>query len=437
MGRTTRTSSTRWRLGRWRTGVAALALATAGGLLAGCSSDGKPTLTWYLNPDGQDTLNAIAQRCSTDDYDIQTRLLPTSATDQRVQLARRLAAEDDTTDLMNLDVAFVSEFANAGWLLQLPDDTISDDTLSGIASTVQWDDGVYAAPLWANTQVLWYRKSLAEQAGLDMSQPVTWKQVIDAADSVDGATVGVQGNKYEAYVVWINALIEGAGGQILSDPEAGKDAEVDLDTEAGKDAAAVIAQLAGSSAAQSDLSVSNEGTALAAMYGGPGEFMVNWTFVYKNYEPSDANDYSKDQFDDLGWARYPQTVAGEASKPPVGGIDVGVGAYTQYPEYAQEAAACITSVENQVQLAVDAGLMPATSSGYDAQELTDAYPADLLDLYRRSIEDAGPRPQSPFWATVSSAIQATWHSPADVDPDTTPEKSQDYVTQVLEGKALL
>lgn len=407
--------------------------------LAACGSEGKPTLTWYLNPDGQETLAAIAERCSTDEYDIQTRLLPTSATDQRVQLARRLAAEDSQTDLMNLDPVFVPEFANAGWLLELAEDTVTDDTLEGIAETVRWDDAIYAAPLWANTQVLWFRKSLAEQAGLDMSQPVTWDQVIEAADSVEGATVGVQANKYEAYVVWINAMIQGAGGEVIENPQEGRDAEVTLDTEAATEAARIIAKLASSDAAQGDLTVSNEGTALAYMYGDgvPGQFMTNWTFVYKNYEPSDANDYTQEQFDDLGWARYPQTVQGEESAPPVGGIDIGVGAYTAYPDLAREAAACITSVENQVELAVTDGLMPATQSGYDAPRLAEAYPPDLLELFRTSVDEGGPRPKSAFYATVSGAIQATWHSPTEVDPESTPAESEEYLQAVLEGKALL
>lgn len=407
--------------------------------LAACGSDGKPTLTWYLNPDGQATLEAIAEACSTEEYDIQTRLLPTSATDQRVQLARRLAAEDGQTDLMNLDPVFVPEFANAGWLLELPQDTVTDDTLQGIAETVVWEDKVFAAPLWANTQVLWYRKSLAEQAGLDMSQPVTWDQVIEAAASVEGATVGVQANRYEAYVVWINAMIEGAGGQIIENPQEGRDAEVTLDSEAATEAARIIAKLVDSGAAQGDLSVSNEGTALAYMYGDgiPGEFMTNWTFVYKNYEPSDANDYTQEQFKDLGWARYPQTVEGEESAPPVGGIDVGVGAFTEHPDFAREAAACITSVENQIELAVTDGLMPATQSGYDAPRLADAYPPDLLELFRTSVDEGGPRPKSAFYATVSGAIQATWHSPTEVDPESTPQESEEYLQAVLEGKALL
>ncbi|GAB2876064.1 ABC transporter substrate-binding protein [Myroides odoratimimus subsp. xuanwuensis] len=415
-------------------------LLTACGIASG--DDGKPTLNWYVNPDGVDTLTTLAEECSTDDYDIEVQLLPSSATDQRTQLARRLAADDDATDLMSLDPVFVPEFANAGWLLEFEGEQgeklIEDDVLKGAAETVQWEDKVYAAPQWANTQVLWYRKSLAEAAGLDMSQPVTWDQIIEAADQ-NGGTVGVQANKYEGYVVWISAMIQGAGGAIVTDTEAGKDATIEIDSEAGKLAAGIIEKLADSEARQDDFTVSNEGTALGLMFPeeGPGEFMVNWTFVFKNYEPSDTNGITEEQFKDLGWARYPATVEGEESKPPIGGIDIGVGAFTKHPDFAREAAVCVTSTEAQVQLAVNNGLMPARASAYAAPELAEAYPPDLLKLFQESVDTGGPRPKSAFYAMISSAIQSRWHSPADVDPESTPEESAKFLEDVLQGKALL
>lgn len=433
-------------------GAAAVGVLTVT-LLSACGDDGKPTLNWYINPDGVDTFIARAKQCSTDDYDIEIQMLPTSATDQRVQLARRLAAEDSSTDLMNLDPVFVPEFANAGWLAEVTDDNTENDLaskieqsaegdgeyLKGAADTVTWDDGVYAIPLWANTQVLYYRKSLAEKAGLDMSQPVTWDQVIDAAADNDG-TVGVQANKYEAYVVWINALVQGAGGDIVSDTEAGTDAKVDIDSEEGKKAAEVIKHLADSGAAQPDFSVSNEGSSLGQMYPpeGAGEFMVNWTFAYKNYEPNpDVNDYTEEQFKDLGYVRYPETVAGEPSKPPIGGIDIGVGAYSEHPDFAMQAAECITAVDMQVDLALNNGLMPSTNAAYDEVAASGDYPKDLIELFRTSVDEGGPRPKSAFYGLISSAIQARWHSPTSVDPDSTPKESADYLQDVLEGKALL
>lgn len=433
---------------RRRTAVAVAGLALGSSLLAACGgSEGKPTLNWYINPDGQDTLNQLAEDCSTDDYDIAIQLLPASATDQRTQLARRLAAGDSSTDLMSLDPVFVPEFANAGWLEpfegDLADQVLDDDVLRGAAETVTWNDEVVAAPQWANTQVVWFRKSLAEAAGLDMSQPVTWDQVIEAA-SAEGGTVGVQANRYEAYVVWINSLIQGAGGNIL-DPdtvEDGRDAKVTIDSEAGAAAAAVIEKLADSPAAQPDLTTSNEGTSLGQMFpeDGPGEFMTNWTFVYKNYEgligqPGGPAD--EQEFEDLGWARYPQTVEGEESRPPIGGIDIGVGAFSEHPDFAQEAAVCVTNAEAQSALAVNEGLMPSRQSVYDSAELTEAYPADLLQLYSESVDTGGPRPKSAFYSQISSAIQSRWHSPRSVSPDSTPKQSADFLTAILRGEALL
>ncbi len=436
------------RSSRCRAVVALAVGALAAGGLAACGSSGKPTLNWYVNPDGVAVFQDYAKQCSTDDYAIEVQQLPSSATDQRTQLARRLAAKDSSTDLMNLDPVFVAEFANAGWLKEVTGgvaDAVNGslegqgDYLSGAAETVTWDDKVYAIPLWANTQVLWYRKSLAEAAGLDMSQPVTWDQVIDAAKK-EGGTVGVQANKYEAYVVWINALVQGAGGDIVSDTEAGRDAKVDIDSDAGRKAAAIIEKLA-DNAAQPDLTVSNEGTSLGQMFPaeGPGEFMVNWTFVYKNYESQvDAPDgITKKQLDDLGWARYPATVEGETSKPPVGGIDIGVGAYSKHPDWAIEAAECVTSKQAQVDLALKAGLMPSTNAAYDEVAASGDYPKDLVELFRTSVDEGGPRPKSAFYAMISGAIQARWHSPTSVDPESTPEKSAKYLKDVLEGKSLL
>ncbi|MET0449076.1 MAG: extracellular solute-binding protein, partial [Aeromicrobium sp.] len=206
-------------------------------------------------------------------------------------------------------------------------------------------------------------------------------------------------------------------------------------------AAAVIKKLADSKAAQPDFTTSNEGTSLGRMFpeGGAGEFMTNWTFVYKNYEgligqPGGPVDDA--EFQDLGFVRYPQTVAGEESKPPIGGIDIGVGSYSKHPEYAQAAAVCVTNAEAQTALAVNEGLMPSRQSVYDSPELAEAYPPELLTLFSASVDSGGPRPKSAFYSQVSSAVQSRWHSPNSVGPST-PGKSADFLKSILSGKALL
>ena len=419
--------------------VAALAVAAA--TLAGCGGgSGKPTLTWYINPDppppagfkGGFGQAGIAERCSTDAYTIKVQQLPGDATQQRIQLARRLAAKDKGIDLMSLDPVFTGEFANAGFLAPVPDDLSSElkgSTLAGAVDGATWDGKLAVAPLWANTQLLWYRKSFAQKAGLDMSQPVTWDQIIKAA-SDNGGTVGVQANKYEGYVVWINALVEGAGGAIVQDTSKGSDAKVTIDSEAGRDAAKVITDLAHSKAAEGDLSVSNEGTVLGPFASDKGAFQVNWTFIYSNYKSDKAT------LDDLGWARYPETVAGTPSRPPLGGINIGINKASSHAADAAAATKCITSTENQVTYAVETGNMPASKAAYDSAELKKAYPTDLLAAFSASIEAAGPRPVTPYWSDISSAIQSTWHAPASVGTKT-PADSAQFIGDVLKGRKLL
>jgi len=410
------------------------ALATAAGLLTACGGDGgTPTLVWYTNPDpgGQ---AAIAQRCTADSdgaYKIETQVLPQDASQQRVQLARRLAAGDSSIDLMSLDPAFTAEFAAADYVVPVPQDVQQElpEAFKGAVTASTWNKQLVVAPFWSNVQALWYRKSFAEKAGLDMSQPVTWDQIIDAA-AKNGGTVGVQANKYEGYVVWINALVMGAGGTIVSDPNAGVDATIDIDSDAGEAAADVINKLAHSKAAEPDLSVSNEGTVLAPFATDQGAFQVNWTFIYSNYGTDKA------VLDDLGWTTYPETVQGEPARPPYGGIGIGVSTTSNHEELDWKAVECITSPDNQGQYAVDTGNMPSSAAGYAFDKLQKAYPASLLQLFQKSVVDAGPRPLTPYWSDISGAIQSTWH-PANSVTQSTPASSQSFIQQILEGKALL
>ncbi len=127
-------------------------------------------------------------------------MLPQDANEQRIQLARRLAAHDSGIDIMSIDPPFSAEFSNAGFLAPIPQslqDKLTQQSFKGATAAATWNGKLVVAPFWSNTQVLWYRKSFVQKAGIDMSQPVTWDQIIDAA-SKNGGKVAVQANKYEA-----------------------------------------------------------------------------------------------------------------------------------------------------------------------------------------------------------------------------------------------
>jgi multiple sugar transport system substrate-binding protein len=406
----------------------------ASSLLAACGGDSEKTeLIWYINPDagGQD---AVAENCSTDEYTVTTQVLPQAADQQRIQLARRLAAQDPEIDLMSLDPPFTAEFAAAGFLAEVPQDAITQledqGTFQGAMDAATWDGQLVVFPFWSNTQVLWYRKSFVERAGIDMSQPVTWDQIIDVA-SENGGKIGVQANKYEGYVVWINALIEGAGGQLVENAEQGVDATLTIDSEEGQVAAGIIEKLSASEAAPADLSVSNEGTAGSTFGGDAGSFLVNWTYIFHNYDET-----APDVAQDIGYTRYPQSVEGQESRPPYGGIGIGVSEFSDDKELALEAAACLVNPENQGINADMTGNMPASTQGYEYPALKESFPADLLQLFQDSVDAAAPRTVTPYWSDVSGSIQNIWHPPRSVDGETPPE-SQAFTQEVLEGRRLL
>ncbi|MCL3862570.1 extracellular solute-binding protein [Actinotalea sp. K2] len=410
--------------------------------MAACGADdGPPTLTWYINPDdgGQ---AAIARSCTEDaggEYRIEISLLPRDASEQRQQLARRLAARDASIDLMSLDPPFIPEFVEGEFLAEVPDDVaerVSEDVVAGALAGATWNDRLVAVPFWANTQLLWYRTSVAEAAGLDMEQPVTWDQLIQAAQDQD-VLLGVQGTRAESLTVWINALVESAGGHVVENPEAeAADVTLGLDSDAGREAARIMSEIGAQGLAGAGLPTADESASLSLFQGDRGSFMVNWPFVWTATGAAvEAGTLDTELLDDIGWAVYPQVTEGQESRPPYGGINLGIGAYSRHVDLAYAAAECIVSPENQAEYFTTNGNPPSSISAYDDPAVQEAFP--MADVIRQSLEQAAPRPQTPYYNEVSTGLQGTWHPPSAVDPDSTPAQSSEFITAVLRGERLL
>jgi multiple sugar transport system substrate-binding protein len=299
-----------------------------------------------------------------------------------------------------------------------------------------WSDELVAVPFWANTQLLWYRKSVAEEAGLDMTQPVTWEQVVQAAQQT-GTTLGAQGIRAEALTVWVNALIESAGGSIIEEAtEDPADTQLGLTSEPAARAAEVIQLVADSGVTGPAFSTAGEDANVVAFEGEGAGFMVNWPFVWGRalsgvetgvLDPSVPEDY--------GWAIYPRVVADEPAAPPYGGINLGVGAFSQYPEFAYEATECITTTENQAYYMTTNGNPASDTAVYDDPEVLEVFP--MAPTIRESLELAASRPQTPYYSEVSGGIQRTYHPPSSVVPGETGEQAADLISAVLAGEQLL
>jgi multiple sugar transport system substrate-binding protein len=392
--------------------LAASALAVAGLAACGSSSEAGPRdLTFFVAIQPGGTIEKVSERCSEESggkYEITPEFLPTDASQQREQLVRRLGAEDPSIDVVGMDVIWTGEFANAGWVEPWQGklkDQVTEAVFPGVLETASFEDQLYAAPFNTNTQLLWYRKDLVPKP------PTTWDEMIDQAEKLgraDAGTIQVQANRYEGFTVWANALIESAGTEVLSGPES-----VDLGQAPTEKALAVMGRLANSSAAPPNLSTSDEDSARLGFEAGESAFMTNYTFAYASAK-SEAPDVAKN----MGFARFPEVVAGTPSKPPLGGFNLAVSSFSDNKDVAFEAAACLANSKSQLTAVELDGLPPSRSDLYGDKVVTEAYPG-FAGLVKESIEDAGPRPTTPAYQDVSLAIQRSLHPPDKIDPDDT------------------
>jgi multiple sugar transport system substrate-binding protein len=402
--------------------LAAVAFLTACGVGGDEGGTGARAINWYVFNEPGGSYDAAVADCNKQaggDYQINYVKLPTDANQQRELIVRRLAAEDTDIDLVGMDVIWTAELAEAGWILPWEgerEQAATEGKLEGPVETVRYQDKIWGIPFTSNTQLLWYRKDRVDTPPEDF----TWDEMIDQAVE-NGTTIEVQARQYEGLTVWINALIAGAGGEIVNE-----NGDVAVNDTARR-AAEIERKLATSPAAPPGMSTNAEDQARLGFEAGRSDYQVNYPFVY----PS-AAEVSEEFQKNMGWARYPRTDADQPSRPPLGGINIGVSAYSETPDLAFEAAECIASEDHQATAAELGGLPPTTESVYGDPKVEKAYP--FADLLRASIEDAAPRPVTPAYSDISLAIQKTFHPPEAVNPNGIVTKLRDRIEKAVEGK---
>jgi multiple sugar transport system substrate-binding protein len=412
-----------------------VALVVCLAAIAGCGggdSGGSSTLRFFIFNEPGGGPQKAAETCSKQSngaYEIVFEYLPSRADQQREQLVRRLGAEDDTIDLIGMDIIWTGEFANAGWLEPIPDDrrgALTENVFESVLKTAQFEDRLYNVPIWSNTQLLWYRKDKVDSA------PQTWDEILEASERIgpEEGKIQVQANRYEGLVVWANAMIESAGTSFLAGPQ-----ETKLEREPTEKALAIMGRIAGGASAPADVDTSNEDTARLGFEAGNSAFMINYPFVY----PS-AKDNAPDVFKNMGAAKYPAIDEGTPSKPPLGGINIGVSAFSKNKDKAFDAIECLIKPENQLAIAETGGLPPVREDLYDSPEIEKIYPG-FADVVAQSIRDAAPRPsESPAYQDLSLGIQRGLHPISGIDPDDAGaayDRLKEYVDQAVKREGLL
>ena len=351
--------------------------------------------------------------------------------------------DDSSIDLMSLDPPFVAEFANAGFLRPSPTRPtwrqLTDGVLDGPLETAYWDDQLVATPFWANTQLLWYRKSVAEAAGVDPTSPdFTWDQMIDAAESPAARRSASRAAATRATWCGSTRSSRRPAARSSSNAEPGDDADP-VDGRArrrrGRRGRRRAGRLGGRPA---DLSTAGEEEARSLFQGDDG---CSWstgrtsTARPRARSRTGALDQSRRRRHRLG--PLPAGRRGEHRARRRSAASTSASAtFTTHPDEALAAVKCITSLENNVQYMVESGNPAARAAAYDdpagARGVPDGRPDPRLDQRRRAR--ARSRRTT---ATSPRRCSAPGTRRRRAGPTTTPEETDTFMAEVLRGDRLL
>jgi multiple sugar transport system substrate-binding protein len=410
-------------------------------MLAGCGSSGGLKINVYYAP--EDSFQKVVDNCNkaaNGKYEIVYNKLQRGADDQRLQMARRLAAGDTAMDVLGLDVTWVSEFAEAGWVEEWKDQNkaaATEGVLQGPLETATYNGKLYAATKNTNVQLLWYDDRITP------TPPKTWDEMIQTSKDLKQRgkpySIVFTGAQYEGLVVFYNTLVESMGGHILSDD--GK--SVVLDDGAVK-ALALLKQIASSGITDPSLTNSKEDDVRQTFQRGDAAFELNWPFVYASYAKEKPQDVSH-----FKWAVYPEAQAGTPAKTTIGGYDLGVSSLSQHKPEAFEAALCLRNAENQKFSAINDGVPPTIESVYhDDAPLDPSKPASadnpnmalkypMRDSIIDAIKDSAVRPLTPAYQNMSTVMSKVLSPPGEIDPQATADKLREQLNDALQSKGVI
>lgn len=381
-------------------------IAVAGLVLAACSggssgsgdaganlSDRGP-ITYVRGKDNANVTRPLIDKWNKAHPDEKATFKEQSATadQQHDDLVQHFQAKDPNYDVFEVDLVWTAEFAAKGWLQPLTGD-VKIDTSKFLKPTVTsgtYNKILYAAPSRSDGGLLYYRKDLVP------TPPTTWAEMMKDCSIAKRAGIGCYAGqyvKYEGLTVNVAEAINTAGGTIM-----GSDGKTPtLNTANAKKGLSRLVDAYKNGDIPQEAITFQEEQSRQAFEAGKLLFLRNWPYIY-NLAKTDGSSTVKDTF---GVAPLPGESGPGASS--LGGHNVAMSVYSKHKATAHDFIKFMESEETQRFLVTQGSIAPVLASLYDDADLNKQLP--YLTTLKTSIENAVPRPVTPFYPAVTKAIQ--------------------------------
>jgi multiple sugar transport system substrate-binding protein len=370
----------------------------AGGGDAANNLDGRGPITYVQGKDNSNVVRPLIEKWNAahPNEKVTFKEQTDQADQQHDDIVQHFQAKDPSYDVVDVDVVWTAEFAAKGWLQPLKD-KMALDTSAMLPPTVKsatYKDTLYAAPQTSDGALLYYRKDLVP------TPPKTWDEMMGMCSIAKQNNIGCyagQFSKYEGLTVNASEAINSAGGSVLD-----KDGKPSLNTDQAKAGLENLAKAYADGNIPKEAITFQEEQSRQAFQDGKLLFLRNWPYVY-NLATTEGSSKVKDK---LGIAPIPGKDGPGASS--LGGHSLAVSVYSKNKATALDFLKFMTSEETEKFYATQGSLAPVLGSLYTDQTLVKKLP--YLPVLKTSIENAVPRPVSPFYPAVTKAIQENAYS---------------------------
>lgn len=288
---------------------------------------------------------------------------------------KNAAAANEAPHVMRTEVAWVSDFANLGYLAPLdgtPAVDAQDDYLEQAWASTQFDGQTFAVPQVIDTLALFYNKQLLDDAGVEV--PTSLEDIKNSADAFEGLDAPFYLRGDDPY--WFLPYIYGEGGDLVD----AENETVTIDEPAGVAAFTAVQELLDSGAAITDTTDGWENM-MGSFADGSVAMMINGPWAI-----NDARDGIGAE--NLGVAPVP---AGSVTQgAPQGGWNYGI--YAGLPEdelaAAQEFVKYMSSAEVQQRITEELSLLPTRASVYEVESVKTN---EMVEFFAPAVEVAHER----------------------------------------------
>ena len=330
---------------------------------------------------------------------VKDEILPSSSDEQHQFYAINLQARSSDFDVFALDVIWVAEFAQAGWLRDITPllpMTERKDFFPGPIAAVTREDRIYALPWFIDAGLLYYRKDLL--AKYRLAPPRSWDELVHDASVVMAREPGLygfvwQGKQYEGLVCNALEYLWSNGGGVI------RNGRVTLDSVANRHALAFMRDLITRYRVSPPFVTTLTEEPSREIFGqGKAVFLRNWPYAWRLFEAPGSAVRGK-----VGISVLPH-FAGGSSAATLGGWQLGINRYSRHAAQAEQLVRFLGSAAAQMDLALAYGFSPPRRSLYHDRGLKAAAP--FLVSLEPVFEKARPRPVSPFYVPMSQVLQS-------------------------------